>query len=131
MSVMRGVRGATTADDNTAESILAATRELLQQVIAANGIQEDDVASVIFTTTPDLTAAYPAKAARQLGWTRTALMGSVEMDVPDGLPYCVRLLIHWNTAKTMDEVVHIFLKGAVALRPDITKNQKEDLNGRA
>ncbi|MBZ0276492.1 MAG: chorismate mutase, partial [Anaerolineae bacterium] len=75
MSMMRGVRGATTVDGNTAEAILAATRELLQVMIDANGIEEADVASVIFTSTPDLNAVYPAKAARQLGWRQTSLMG--------------------------------------------------------
>ena len=68
-------------------------------LIEANGIDEDDVASVIFTTTPDLTAAYPAKAARDMGWTQVALMGCQEMDVPGGLPRCIRVLIHWNTPK--------------------------------
>ena len=88
-------------------------------MIEANEIDEDDVASVIFTTTPDLTAAYPAKAARDLGWTQVALMGCQEMAVPGGMPRCIRVLIHWNTPKGNAELRHIFLREAVALRPDL------------
>jgi chorismate mutase len=124
MSMMfRGVRGATTAGSDTADAILAATSELLQAMIDANGIEEDDVASVVFTTTPDLTAVYPAKAARDLGWRRTALLGCQEMDVPGGLARCIRILIHWNTTRTLDEIQHIFLRDAVRLRPDLYDEQ--------
>ena len=116
----RGVRGATTVEANTAEAILTATGELLRAVIDANGIEEDDVASLIFTTTPDLDAVYPAKAARDLGWTQVALMGCQEMNVPGGLPCCIRVLIHWNTTKANHELRHVFLHGAAALRPDLS-----------
>lgn len=130
MSVMvRGVRGATTATDNTPEAVLAATTELLRIMIEANGIREDDVASVFFTTTPDLTAAYPARAARELGWKRVALMGMQEMNVPGGLGLCIRVLIHWNTARTLDEVQHFFLHGAEVLRPDLKKDKNVSLHG--
>ena len=115
----RGVRGATTVDEDSAEAIWSGTRELLQAVIDANEIDEDDVASVIFTTTPDLTAAYPAKAARDLGWTQVALIGCQEMGVPGGIPLCIRILIHWNTPKRNAELRHIFMRGATVLRPDI------------
>lgn len=115
----RGVRGATCAAEDSAEAIWSATRELLELLIEANGIEEDDVASVIFTTTPDLSAAYPAKAARDLGWTQVALIGSQEMNVPGSIPRCVRVLIHWNTPKSNAELKHIFLKEAAALRPDL------------
>jgi chorismate mutase len=125
----RGVRGATTVREDTGEAIWRATRELMLEVIKANGIEEDDVASVIFTTTPDLTAAYPAKAARDLGWHRTALMGCQEMDVPNGIPMCIRVLIHWNTTKTLDEIQHVYMKGATALRPDLYPDNKIVLNG--
>ena len=116
----RGVRGATTVDTDSAEAIWAATQELLQMLIEANGIDEDDVASVIFTATPDLTAAYPAKAARDLGWTQVALMGCQEMAVPGGVQRCIRVLIHWNTAKRNAELRHIFLREAAVLRPDLS-----------
>lgn len=115
---VRGVRGATTADDNTREAILAATRELLDLLIAANGIQPDDVASAIFTTTIDLNADYPALAARALGWHEVALMCMHEINVPHGLKHCVRVLLHWNTTVAAHEVQHIYIKGAVNLRPD-------------
>lgn len=128
--MIRGVRGAITVEENSAEAIWEATRELLQTLIEANQIEEDQVASVIFTTTPDLTAAYPARAARDLGWTQTALMGMQEADVPGGLARCIRILIHWNTTRAIDEMQHVFLRGAVVLRPDLSQDQKNILNGR-
>ena len=118
MLVCRGVRGATTADQNTNEAILGATRELLIQMIEANGIHPDDVASAIFTTTPDLTAEYPALAARQLGWHDVALLCGHEMNVPHGLKRCIRVLLHWNTTKSASEIRHVYIRGAVNLRPD-------------
>ncbi|RMG86156.1 MAG: chorismate mutase [Chloroflexi bacterium] len=123
----RGVRGATTADANTPEAILQATRELLQQMIDVNGIQEEDVASILFSTTPDLNAVYPAKAARELGWTQVALMGFQEIDVPGGLDRCIRILIHWNTTRRQDEIHHVFSKGATCLRPDLAQKLTNSL----
>ena len=117
--ICRGIRGATTADQDTRDAIISATRELLQVMIDANGVVEDQVASVIFTTTPDLTAAYPASAARALGWTQTALLGCQEVDVPGGLARCIRILIHWNTTRSLPEIEHVFLRGATILRPDL------------
>lgn len=115
---VRGVRGATTVEENTAEAILDATRKLLEALVEANEIEEDDVASVIFTSTGDLNAVFPAKAGRDMGWHRTALMGAKEVDVPDGIPMCIRILIHWNTEKALDEIQHVYMRGALALRPD-------------
>lgn len=117
--MVRGVRGATTVAADEPDLIIQAARELLAAMIEANDIDEDAVASVIFTTTPDLTAAYPAQAARQLGWRQTALMGCQEMAVPEGLPRCIRVLIHWNTTRRQDEIVHVYTSGAQQLRPDI------------
>jgi chorismate mutase len=122
--MMRGVRGATTAAEDTPEAIWRATRELLEAVIEANGIEEEYVASVIFTTTPDLTAAYPAKAARDLGWHQTALMGCQEIAVPNGIPKCIRVLIHWNTTKKLSELRHVYMRGAEKLRPDFYPDNK-------
>lgn len=116
----RGVRGAITVDENSIEAILAATRELLQALIIANDIHEDDVASVIFTTTPELTACFPARAARELGWTQVALIGCQEAAVEGGLEMCVRVLIHWNTDKTNSQLNHKFMRGAAVLRPDLS-----------
>lgn len=114
----RGVRGATTCESNTREAILEATDEMLRLLIAANGIAPDDIASAIFTTTPDLTAEFPAVAARALGWTDTALLCGHEMSVPGSLSRCIRVLVHWNTDKTASEVVHTYIRGARGLRPE-------------
>ena len=115
---VRGIRGAIVAADNTREAILDSTRELLLAVIAANDIQPEDVASVWFTTSPDLTAEYPALAARALGWTDVALLCAHEMAVPHGLKKCIRILIHLNTDKPAHAVKHIYLGEAAQLRPD-------------
>jgi chorismate mutase len=123
----RGVRGATTVEVDSTDAILEATRELLRAIIDANDMHEDDVASAIFTTTPDLTAIYPAKAARDLGWTQVALMGCQEMAVPGGLERCIRVLIHWNTPKANHELRHVFLRNAIILRPDLNGHQPEQL----
>ena len=114
----RGVRGATTADDNSREEILRATRQLLALMIRQNGIEPDDVASAIFSTTTDLDAEFPALAARQLGWFDVALMCVHELDVPGSLRRCIRILLHWNTDKPPDEIVHVYVKEARKLRPD-------------
>lgn len=114
----RGIRGATTADANTRDAILEATRDMLQRVIAANDLHPDDIASAIFSTTPDLNAEFPAVAARALGWYDTALFCTHEMAVPGSLPRCVRVLVHWNTTRRADEIVHVYLRGAEQLRPD-------------
>lgn len=116
--VCRGIRGATTATDNSPEAILEATREMLYIIIRANKIQPADVASAYFTTTLDLTATYPALAARQLGWYDVALLCGHEMQVPDGLARCVRVLVHWNTTLTARQITHVYLRDAKGLRPD-------------
>ena len=116
--MVRGVRGATTAEANTREAILTATNELLQLMIETNQIEPDDVASAIFTTTIDLNADYPALAARALGWHDVALLCMHEMNVPHGLKMCIRILLHWNTAVPAQDVKHVYLRGAVNLRPD-------------
>ncbi len=114
----RGVRGATTVLENSREAILEATRELLFVIMRANQMAPEEVASVFFTTTVDLNATYPALAARQLGWYDAALMCGHEMQVPDGMPRCIRVLIHWNTTRGMKEIVHVYLREAKSLRPD-------------
>lgn len=114
----RGVRGATTAEKNSSEEILKATRELLALMIRQNGIEPGDVCSAIFSTTADLDAEFPALAARQLGWIDAALMCVHEVDVPGSLRRCIRVLLHWNTEKPVDEMVHVYIKEAAHLRPD-------------
>ncbi len=116
MLMCRGIRGATIADENTTESIHRATRELLEQLIESNQITERDVAAVYFTTTPDLNAGFPAAAARQAGWTNTALMGATEVAVPGSLLRCVRVMILVNTDKEPEALVNLYLKGTDVLR---------------
>jgi len=112
----RGIRGATTAEANTREAILSATRELLTALVEANGIRVEDIAAVWFTTTPDLNAEFPALAARQMGWEHTALLCGHEMSVPDGLPRCIRVLMLVNTDKRPEDLRHIYLREARDLR---------------
>ena len=114
----RGVRGATTAENNTPEEILKATRELLALMIRQNGIEPEDVCIAVFSTTTDLNAEFPALAARQLGWNDVALMCVHELDVPGSFRRCIRVLLHWNTDKAAGELVHVYLKEAARLRPD-------------
>ncbi len=125
--VCRGIRGATTVTENTAEAIAEATRDLLQQIIKANAVRVEDIASVFFSTTPDLNAEFPALAARQLGavWHDVALMCGHEMAVPHGMKMCLRVLIHWNTTRRADEIQHVYIRGAVNLRPDLNIELKK------
>lgn len=118
---IRGVRGATVAKSNTKEAIIETTREMLLKMVEANGIQADEIASAFFSTTRDLNAEFPAIAARQIGWTDAALMCMHEMDVPNSLPMCVRVLVHWNTDKRACDIKHIYMNGAEKLRPDLIK----------
>lgn len=117
----RGVRGATTVDSNSREEILRATRQLVALMVRRNGIQPRDVASAIFTTTPDLDAEFPALAARQLGWLEVPLLCGHEMTIPGSLPRCIRVLVHWNTELKQDEIQHVYVREAVKLRPDLCK----------
>lgn len=114
----RGIRGATTADTNTREAILEATRDMLIRIIEANELSVEDIASAIFSTTPDLNAEFPAVAARELGWLDTALICTHEMAVPGSLERCIRVLIHWNTSRRAAEIVHVYVRGATTLRPE-------------
>lgn len=115
---VRGIRGATVVQRDTPDEVVAATRELLEAIVAANTIGPDDIASIIFTVTPDLSSEYPARAARLLGWTHTALLGATEMNVPGGLARCIRVLLHVNTRKGPKAIKHIYLHAAAQLRPD-------------
>ena len=127
----RGVRGATTAEANTREAILEATADLVRQVIDANGIQTADIASVIFSVTPDLNAEFPAVIRTQFDWHEVALECFQEMAVPHALPRCIRILIHWNTTRSMHEITHIYVRGAENLRPDRVKpSPNPSLSGR-
>jgi chorismate mutase len=117
----RGVRGATTIKENTKEAIEKATIELLEQLVEKNEIDIDDLASVTFTVTPDITASFPPTAARKIGWHHVPLINAQEMAAEDGLALCIRVLLHWNTIKSNTEIVHVYLNEAAKLRPDIAK----------
>ena len=116
---VRGIRGATVVAADERELIFAATRQLLEEVIAANHVVVDDIASILFTMTPDLRSAYPAQAARLLGWTATPLLGAVETNVAGGLPRCIRVLMHVNCEVPASAIAHVYLGEAKSLRPDV------------
>ena len=116
---LRGVRGAITADVNSKEAIVSATKTLIEYMISENKIELSDIASVFFTTTPDLNADFPAQAARQLGMTLVPLLCASEIAVPGALAKCIRILIHWNTIKAQTEIKHAYLGGAKVLREDL------------
>ncbi len=118
-----GIRGAVTVETNTEQAILDATAGLLEQMAQANEVEVDDIAGVIFTVTPDLTAAFPAEAGRRLaGWTQVPLMCAQEIPVPGALERCIRVLMLINTTKTIDEIRHVYLRDAERLRPDLTRS---------
>lgn len=117
----RGVRGATTVENNSRDEILTATRQLLALMIRLNGIEPEMVGSAMFSLTADLNAEFPALAARQLGWLEVPLLCTYEVDVPGSLRKCVRILVNWNTDKSQSEVQHVYIKDAVKLRPDLSK----------
>lgn len=119
--MLRGVRGATTVEANDKEQISRRTAELIGTMAAENGIAEGDIGAVIFSSTPDLDAAFPAAAARAMGWSEVPLFGTQEIANPDGVVRCIRVLILWNTDKGQKEINHIYLHGATVLRQDLAK----------
>ena len=123
--LVRGIRGATTVDANSREAILEATAELLGELVRVNHVERDQVASIFFTTTHDLTAEFPAVAARAAGWTDVALLCGHEMNVPGSLARCLRVLMLVNTDLGARDIQHIYLRGARVLRPDLTAKQVE------
>lgn len=113
----RGFRGATTASENTESAIADATEELLRAMVDANNLDPEYIAAAWFTTTQDLTAMFPAAVARRnLGWTGVALMNGHEMNVPEGMPMCIRVVLLVNTEKSQSEIENVYLRGAVNLR---------------
>jgi chorismate mutase len=122
----RGIRGAITVPENKKEAIGAATKELLQKMIKVNEVKISDIACILFTTTSDLNAAFPAAAARELGWTQVPLLCGHEMNVPGSLPSCLRVLVLFNTDKRNEEMVHVYLGGAVTLRDEGERIWQDD-----
>ncbi len=116
---VRGVRGATTVDSNSKEEILTKTEELVKVMIHKNQIEMEDIASAIFSVTEDLNEEFPAVAVRRLGWIYTPLLCTREIPVKNSLKGCIRVLLHVNTEKRQEEIVHVYLYGAKKLRPDL------------
>ncbi|OPG11509.1 chorismate mutase [Microbispora sp. GKU 823] len=119
--MVRAIRGAVQVDGNDRDAILAGTTELVTEVMGRNNLTTDDVISVIFTCTPDLTAEFPALAARKLGFHDVPLLCATEIDVPGALPRVVRLMAHVQTDRPRQEIQHVYLRGAAALRVDIAQ----------
>jgi chorismate mutase len=122
--MMRGVRGAITAEEDSREAILSATRELLQKMLEVNRIEHfDDIGAMFFTLTDDLKAAFPAEAARHLGMQTVPLINSTEIPVPGSLRRVIRVMMLWNTDQPQGKVKHVYLRGATVLRPDLDSAQ--------
>ncbi len=116
----RGIRGATTVSADDKEEVLSATQELLRAILEANpSLRTEDIASAVFTVTEDIVSAYPALAARQIGWDLVPMLCAREIPVPNSLPLCIRVLIHWNTELPQADIHHVYLRDAVKLRPDL------------
>ncbi|HAA53098.1 MAG TPA: chorismate mutase [Planctomycetaceae bacterium] len=124
MTAVRGIRGATTVDADEAGQVLSATGELLEAILSVNQLEDfDEVVSAIFTTTSDLSSTFPAEAARELGMHQVPLLCASEIPVPGSMPRCIRVLLHVNTTKPQSEIVHVYLRDAQRLRPDVMSAQ--------
>ena len=120
--MLRGIRGAVTVEENTAEAIEEGTKELLQEMMEKNKITAGDIVSALFTVTNDLNAAFPATAARQcVDWDKVPMLCSVEIPVPGALPLCIRALLHIDTEIAQKDIQHIYLRNAAALRKDLVR----------
>ncbi len=121
---IRGVRGATSIEADQPELVYEATRELLVAMLEANdSMRSEDIASVIFTVTADISSAFPAQAARQFGWGLVPMICAREIPVPGSLPLAIRVLLHWNTDIPQSGIRHTYLRKAVRLRPDLVAAQ--------
>lgn len=127
--LVRGIRGAITVDRNAKEEVVKRTKELLIALKKENGFKVEDIVSVFFSATPDLNAAFPAQAARELGWNRVPLFDMKEIDVPGSLPRCIRILIQINCQKSQPEIKPCYLRGAKILRKDLIKETSDQKEG--
>lgn len=120
--MIRGVRGATTVTEDSNEQVLQETTRLVMEMAKANNIDPESIASVIISTTTDISSAFPARAVRSIdGWTYVPVMCTHEMNVPGSLSKCIRLLMHVNTDQAQKDIQHIYLNNAVQLRPDLVR----------
>jgi len=115
----RALRGATTVDENDKEEILSAVAEMFEEIIKRNELASEDIASIIFSLTPDLDKVFPASVIRQLGITDVPLLDVAQPDIEGALKKCIRVLIHINTYKKNSDLHHVYLRGAKVLRPDL------------
>lgn len=123
---VRGVRGATTAEQDHPEVIRMATRTLLLAMLDANpDLVSDEIASIFFTVTEDISSEFPASAARELGWTQVPMLCAREIPVPSSLPRAIRVMLHWNTSHSQADIHHVYLGEAVRLRPDLVNGVDE------
>jgi len=116
---VRGLRGATTVDADTVEQVTQRSQELMREIMARNGLTEDDIVSAVFTTTADVTSVFPATAIREIGFGAVQLLCAAEIPVPGAMPLCIRVLLHVHTARSRDEMHHVYLHGAQGLRDDL------------
>jgi monofunctional chorismate mutase len=121
----RGIRGATTADEDSESGILESTRELLSQLLSANQLDRNEITAIFFTCTRDLSATFPARAARELGLVHLPLLCGQEMNVPGAPERCIRILLLVNTGRTPEQLRHVYLRGAANLRPDFAFSQND------
>lgn len=122
--MVRGIRGAITVTENSAEQIQSATKEMLQVIVKENSLSAEDIISAVFTVTPDLNAAFPASSARAFGWQQVPLLCCTEIPVPGALTRCIRVLLHVNTEKSQQEVHHVYLRNAIQLREDLKQAEE-------
>ena len=116
---VRGLRGATTVDADTAAQVTERSQELMREIMARNELVEDDIVSVVFTATPDVTSIFPATAIREIGFGAVPLLCAAEIAVPGAMPLCIRVLLHVHTTRSRDEMHHVYLHGAQGLRDDL------------
>jgi len=118
-SAVRALRGATTIDADTADDVRARTIALLEQMIERNGVDHDDIISVLFTATDDIHSMFPASAARDIGFGDIPLICARELDITGATPFCIRVLMHLSTSRSRSELRHVYLEGASGLRDDL------------
>ena len=116
---VRAIRGATTVDEDTPEAITDRVVTLLRQVLDRNRLAEDDLISILFTATEDITSTFPATAARSMGLGAVPLICARELSIVGSVPHCIRVLLHVNTERPRDQIHHVYLEGAQGLRDDL------------
>lgn len=116
---VRGLRGATTVDEDTVVQVTERSQELMRALLERNDLDEDDIISVVFTATPDVSSTFPATAIRAIGFGAVPLLCAAEIAVPGSMPLCIRVLLHVHTTRSRDEMHHVYLHGAQGLRDDL------------